>query len=461
MPVRNKQLMVAGLLAASILPTGARAQVSPAPDNAIPSLAIRGPAAPGGVAPRTVVPASSAEKPGDNGLRAHSNVLNSVPVLSNAVNPNTPVVTPKVGPPFSGYLYNTPASLACIYALVPAASGCNPNLVSVNATGGSRVIAIVDAYDDPSATVDLQTFSTQFGLPAITSDNFQVVYASGSQPASNFGWAEEESLDVQMAHALAPSAKVVLVEAASNSYVDLNAAVDVATSIVAAAGGGEVSMSYGGSEFPNEGDYDVHFPTDKNVVYFASSGDTPDVEFPSVSKKVISVGGTSISRHPAGPSTGNFRQETTWADAGTGYSAYVPRPIFQDSIQSRMAVPSQRATPDIAAIANPDTGVWIQCSTGCGNTGGPSYSWYSVGGTSVASPVVTALTNNAGNFAVSTRVEVNKLYGELQTSGLYDVYLGTCGPAVGFFSQPGTPAQPTQQWDICSGVGSPRGRSGL
>ena len=124
-------------------------------------------------------------------------------------------------PPFPGHNYETPASLACVYGLVAKTAGCNPRTLKTNATGGSKVVAIVDAFDDPTVLSDLKKYSKQFGLPAITAANFQVVYASGSRPAYNAGWAQEEGLDVEMAHALAPKAKVILVEAASNSFADL------------------------------------------------------------------------------------------------------------------------------------------------------------------------------------------------------------------------------------------------
>src|SRR5208282_5507288 len=121
--------------------------------------------------------------------------------------------------------------------LVKTVTGCNPNTVATNPSGGAKMIAIVDAYDAPNAARDLAAFSTQFGLPAA---NFQTVYASGAKPAWDPGWEFEESLDVQWAHAMAPGAKIVLVEAASNSFSDLMKAEDVASAMVNAAGGGEV-----------------------------------------------------------------------------------------------------------------------------------------------------------------------------------------------------------------------------
>ena len=184
-----------------------------------------------------VIPPSSVQHPEDLGRRAHTNIL-----ILKPENDFKQVQSNAYGPPYSGYFYETPASLACLYQIVPQVTGCNPNTVTKNVTGGTNAIAIVDAYDDPNALNDLTLFSTQFGLPL---PNFHVVYANGVQPpnAYSYGWDIEESLDIEWAHAMAPGAKIYLVEAASNSFSDLMQAVEVATTLVEAAGGGEVSMS--------------------------------------------------------------------------------------------------------------------------------------------------------------------------------------------------------------------------
>jgi subtilase family serine protease len=188
-------------------------------------------------AQQVVVPSSSIQRPEDVGQRAHTNVR----WLAQLVAPELP--------PVSGLFYETPASLGCIYKLVsPRVPGCNPNTVTSNPTGGSKAIAIVDAYDAPYAASDLQAFSTQFGLP-FSPSQFQVVYASGSKPNYDAGWEMEELLDIEWAHAMAPDANIYLVEAASNSFTDLMTAVGVANTLLTAAGGGEVSMSWGGLEF--------------------------------------------------------------------------------------------------------------------------------------------------------------------------------------------------------------------
>ena len=412
------------------------------------------PASPG-TGGHVVIPQSSIPTPGDAGKRAHTNTRVFVP--NEPMKPQASVARPLVGPPFPGTFFETPASLACIYGLVTVTPGCDPNTLTTVSNRGSKVVAIVDAFDNPSALADLTLFSSQFGLPAPTAANFQVVYASGVQPANDTGWALEEALDIEMAHAIAPNAKVILVEAASDSNADLLLAEDVASTLVAAAGGGEVSNSWGEDEFAGQAGFDFHFSTSK-VVYFASTGDTPGVSWPSTSANVVAVGGTSTSRSP---STGAFRFESSWSDGGGGSSAIVPRPAYQNGIRS--IVGTQRGVPDISADANPITGVWVACGPGCGN---PPGTWYTVGGTSVSSPLVAAMTNAAGRFAPNTASELRTIYAnsEYPRFGPWrrfnNVVHGICGPFAGYTTNNINGWVPPS-WDFCTGVGSPKGHAGL
>lgn len=208
---------------------------------------------------QVTIPKSSREVPADIGNRFHTNIQ----ILgTGAMLPTGQLAPQTVGPPFPGYFYETPASLACIYNLVHQRDrGCNPNVADANPNGGSKAIAIVDAFDDPIAVSDLTAFSAQFGVPLPTPATFQVVYATGTNPGLDptGGWELEESLDIEYAHAMAPNAKLYLVEAASDSLGDLLYAEQVAASLVAAAGGGEVSNSWGGGEFVGETGYDAVF----------------------------------------------------------------------------------------------------------------------------------------------------------------------------------------------------------
>jgi len=378
-------------------------------------------------------PESSIEQPEHHGVRAHTNYKMFVPNSGMASAQSSSLEAPAQteGPPFAGYFYETPASLGCVYQLVsPVAGGCNPNTVTANPSGGSRAVAIVDAYHYPTAASDLSVFSNQFGLPQ---PNFQIVYANGRQPPVNADWNIEEALDIEWAHAMAPNAKIYLVEAASSNFSDLLRAVSVANSLVSSAGGGEVSMSWGGSEFSGETSYDSYF-TQSRVVYFATSGDSPGVTWPSASPNVVSVGGTSLSRNPT---TGNFQGEMAWQSGGGGPSVYEARPSYQSAISA--IVGNQRGTPDVAADADPSTGVWVYAYP----------YWYIVGGTSVAAPVWAGIVNAANNFSSTSQNELTVLYANRGTT---EITAGSCGPNQGYMLKGG--------WNFCTGLGSPLGKGG-
>jgi subtilase family serine protease len=375
-----------------------------------------------------ITPSSSLAREG-----AHTNVKIFVP---NGV--HTDATTP------SGK-YETPASLACLYGVTKKVKGCNPTSLKTVATGGSKIVAIVDAYDDPNATADLTVFSKQFGLPAITSSNFAVVYGSGSKPAqdSSGGWELEESLDVDMAHALAPNAKVVLVEAASSSLKDLETAETAAIKLVEAAGGGEVTNSWAGGEYAGEAKLEKIF-AGTNAVIFASAGDSPGVGIPSALADVVSVGGTSVNRDSAG----DFTSQTTWSSTGGGLSAYLPIPSFQSGVAG--VVGTARGTPDISAVANPSTGVWVYDTV---PYNGKVEDWLVLGGTSVSSPLTAALVNNAASFNASGTAELTEIYANLGNKKAFtDVTKGACGN-----SKSGTASK---GYDLCTGVGTPLGTTG-
>jgi kumamolisin len=386
-----------------------------------------------------VRPDSSIEKPGDNGVRAHTNIEILAPVGgAGGIAPLTP--------PFSGTLFGTPASVGCAYKLTTTStptSACDPNVVTANPTGGARAIALVDAYDDPTAAADLAAFSKQFGLAA---PNFQVVKVGspGSPPPSESGWNIEESLDIEWAHAMAPKAKIFLVEATTNSNPDLLAAVAEANALVKAAGGGEVSMSWGGSEFAGESSDDRNFKQ-PGIVYFASAGDAAGVEWPSASPFVVSVGGTGLSYDL---STGAFRAEVIWQSTGGGPSAVYPRPAYQSGVKS--VTGPHRGTPDVGALADPNTGVWVYCSEStCGV--GPGGTWWIIGGTSLASPLWAGVVNSAGEFRSSTNAELSAIYPKLGTTAFREITIGTCGPYESYLGHAG--------YDFCTGVGSPLGKT--
>lgn len=409
-------------------------------------------------------PESSIERPEDIGRRAHTNVEIMIAPGGLAQQRPDAVIQPAGSPPYSGLGYETPASLACVYHLVtPSGGACNPNTVTAIPTGGSRAIGIVDAYDDPTAAADASTFSSQFGLaaPSVTrvfatsancNDDCECAppssnFCAGSQPSQDpdGGWEFEESLDVQWAHAMAPKAKIILVEAATSCLGDLLTAEACAASRVSAAGGGEVSNSWGSGEFLGETGLDTYF-TESGIVYFASAGDGPGVIWPSSSPNVVSAGGTSTSRNPS--TLAYLNKETTWQVAGGGFSPYEPRPAFQDSVSS--IVGTQRGTPDLSFDANPMTGVWIYDGS---PPSGMRAAWWVVGGTSVSSPSLAGIVNAAGEFSASSQVENTLIYSNKAVAAdFHDITIGDCGPYGGYFATTG--------WNMCSGVGSVLGLAG-
>lgn len=374
-----------------------------------------------------IIPASSIENPGDAGVRVHTNHL----IRADGFTTGS-VLTP-AGSGSTLPKGETPASLRAVYSLP--------------STGGSGIIAIVDAYHYPTAANDLAVFSKQFGLPSCTTSTgcFKVVYASGKQPVTNCGWAQEAALDIEWAHAMAPNAKIVLVEAASNSIADLITALDVATSQVTTGGGkGQVSMSWGGSEFSTESSYDSHFQN-TNVVYVAASGDTGGaIQYPSVSPYVVSAGGTTINRSTSGA----FLSETAWSGSGGGHSLYETKLAYQSTVAG--TDPVYRSTPDLSFDANPASGALVYDSTTCNGVSG----WMVFGGTSLSTPAVAGIINLAaasnGQFATNGVAELTKIYSNYKnTSDFRDITTGTAGK---FSALPG--------YDFVTGVGSSLGLSG-
>ena len=382
---------------------------------------------------RVIVPGSSIARPEDAGVRAHTTFRIFIP---DGINPDSSSPTGE-----------TPASLGCVYKIVqPQVPGCPISGTTVNPNGGSGVIAIIDAFDYPQASNDLTVFSQQFGLPVLpacsggTRPCFETVYANG-QPGGDCGWSEEMSLDIEWAHAMAPNASIVLVEARTNSTNDLLKAEDVATAYIQAHGPkGEATNSWQGSETSNETTFDSHFKG-TGVVYFASSGDSGGVVgWPSVSAFVVSAGGTTVHRD----SSGNFKSELAWTQGGGGPSAFVARPSWQNSISG--IVGSKRGTPDFSYDADPATGVSVYNTNPlCGTP-----KWQVFGGTSVSSPALAGIINLTGRFAASTTQEENLIYRNLGNANAFrDITTGVCGShTVG------------SGWDFCTGVGVNTGKQG-
>jgi subtilase family serine protease len=406
---------------------------------AIALLSGRADAAPDLHARLTVTPAGTIITPGSSLPEGQA---------SHRVHTNMHIFVPAGGTPGDsapGGKFETPASLACVYGLTKSTAGCDPEKLKTVAATGSRLIAIVDAYDDPTAAHDLAVYSAKYGLPKVTADNFTVAYATGKKPQQDTtgDWEVEESLDIEMAHALAPNARVVLVEAASSSFAELLRAERVAGALVAAAGGGEVSNSWGSSETAQEASARAPFEA-KGAVFFAAAGDSPGTSVPSVLPDVVAVGGTSINRS----ASGRYESQTTWSSGGGGISAYLPVPFFQHAVAN--IVGTHRGAPDIAFVANPATGVWVYDST---PYSGSVLDWAIIGGTSVASPAVAAIVNSAGRFERSSAAELKAIYDNRgKAADFTDITEGSCINAASGNASVG--------YDLCTGIGTPFGLKG-
>jgi subtilase family serine protease len=351
-----------------------------------------------------------------------------------------------------------PAGLAGCHALVrtdaagkpqatAAPSGYGPaDLQSAyklaGTSSGGRTVAIVDAYNDPTAEADLGVYRSQYGLPACTTANgcFHKVSQTGSAtlPRTNSGWAQEISLDLDMVSATCPDCHILLVEANSASFADLGTAVNQAARTPGVVA---ISNSYGGSDAADTtyGAYYNH----PGIAVTASTGDNgyQGGSYPASSSYVTAVGGTSLTR-AAGTTRG--WSESTWSGAGAGCSSYNTALAAAAAFDTGCA---KRAMADVSAVADPNTGVAVYDSTANQGVSG----WLVFGGTSASAPIigsVYALSGNTSGYANALPYQ--------HSSALFDVTSGSDGVC------------PTTQWctaragwDGPTGLGSPNGVSGF
>lgn len=319
-----------------------------------------------------------------------------------------------------------------------------------SAAPAGQTIAIVDAYDDPNIASDLNAYSKQFGLPQCNSANpcFQKVNQSGSAagpfPQTNSGWSLEIALDVEVAHAICPNCKILLVEASSSSLSNLSAAVNTAAKL----GATEISNSYGGSEFSGETGAAYAAPYDHpGVAVTVSSGDNGygSFGFPAALSSVITVGGTTLNVTAPGAGVYGYGSETVWAGAGSGCSNYVSAPKWQNFLT---ACGGKRGSADVAADANPSTGAAVYNTVKYQGRSG----WFQVGGTSLSSPLIAGVYALAGGLPAETSA-ASGLYGHLGDSTvLHDVTGGSNGTCAATIMCTGSIG-----YDGPTGVGTPNG----
>jgi len=314
----------------------------------------------------------------------------------------------------------SPANIQSAYALSAAA-------------GSGKTVAIVDAYNDPTAAADLAVYRTQFGLAACTTASgcLRVVNQTGGStlPATNAGWATEISLDLDMVSAACPACNILLVEASSNSFANLGAGVNYA----ATQGVSAISNSYGGGDSGPNSAYDH-----PGIAVTASTGDAGyGMESPASYDSVVAVGGTSLT------TAGNARgwTETAWSGAGSGCSTLNSKPSWQTAATSC----SGKANADVSAVADPNTGVAVYDSTAYQGSSG----WQVYGGTSASSPIVASVYAMGGNLT-----GYPASYTWAHASGLNDVTSGSNGSCTTtVWCHAGT------GWDGPTGLGTPNGTS--
>jgi hypothetical protein len=347
-------------------------------------------------------------------------------------------------------------------ALTPAEISKSYSLSASPTAGAGETIAIVDAYNDPNIKADLATFDAQYGLPAANLTVLNELGQTSGLPPTDPGWSLEIAMDVEWTHASAPGANLVLVEANSTNTADLMQAVKIAASV-----SNVVSMSWGGGEFQGETAYDsAAYFGHPNVSFVAASGDDggqSGAEWPAVSPDVISVGGTTLALS----NSGGYGVETAWNASGSWWSGYSgsaggvsklePLPSYQaGALGSSYA--KGKATPDVSADANPNTGLAVYDSVpGNGATG-----WSQVGGTSAGAPIwagIIAAADQAraahGLTSLGSTQTLSLLYGLSEsngkTSAAYSAAFHDITAGSNFVAKAGA------GYDQVTGLGSPIG----
>ena len=340
-------------------------------------------------------------------------------IKNTAAHPTAQTVSPNAIPSGDGY---GPSTFQAAYGLAAASAS----------DGSGTTVAVVDAYNDPTAASDLAEYRSAAGLPALTSGQFTQYNQNGATsplpataPADD-DWTLEESLDVDMVSAICPLCKIDLVEATNDSGTGLYVAEESAATTLGAK---YISNSWGGSESSSDLTYDSEYFGHSGTVYTASAGDgaySAGVIYPATSPNVVGVGGTSLSTasNSRGYTESVWKTSTT-EGTGSGCSSNEPQPSWQASLSVITAACSHRVDNDVAADADPATGAAVYDTTN-GNGG-----WNEVGGTSESSPIIASVFALAGNNGNGGNNAADSIY--THTGNLYDVTSGnngTCSPSI-------------------------------
>jgi hypothetical protein len=289
------------------------------------------------------------------------------------------------------------------------------DLTYLSATRGQGdTVAVVAVYNDPNAESDLATFRSTYGLPACTTANgcFQQLNEQGQTaplPATDWSWAQEESMDLDAVSSLCPNCKIDLVEASSPTAQDLQ------TTIVSAIGAGANQISISGAgEFASNPFTNFSSP---NVSIVAAAGDdglVPDgyANYPAALPWVTAVGGTTLQPDSAGAATPRGVTENAWSDSGSGCDTQEQPLSYQPSVGC-----SGRIYSDISADADPSTGLSFYDSQAGG--------WLDGGGTSLSTPLVAAFEAVTGVNGSTSQ------WAYTDASNLNQPADGSTGPCIG------------------------------
>jgi len=339
------------------------------------------------------------------------------------------------------------------YGLSPQQMKIAYGLNNVKARGKGQTIAIIGAFDDPSIEADLGVFDTTFNLPQCTTANgcFRKIYADGTRPPKDTtGWSGEMALDVEWAHAMAPMAKILLVEGKSDFQPDIYLGIKTAI----ANGANIVSMSWGSTEgsWVKALNLDDYFNV-PNVTFVASSGDGGhEVSYPAASPYVLSVGGTSLTVD----ASGNRLSETAWAGSGGGVSTVESETPQQKAYPIPKDPQQMRGVPDVSYFAaaysgGAPTGVAVYNTT---VRQGETPGWQMVGGTSAGAPQWAGWIARANSVA-QKNIPVASIIYKIAKGGtnlpFYDITTGQNG-SCGYYCQ----AQ--LGYDYVTGLGSPHAK---
>ncbi|MFE1308105.1 S8 family serine peptidase [Streptomyces sp. NPDC058755] len=319
--------------------------------------------------------------------------------------------------------------------------------------GRGRTIAIVNAFDYPTAEADLAEYRRTFRLRQCTTASgcFHKLYvtATGQQtntpPPVDAGWALESALDIDAVSAACPACNIVLVEAANDTIGALLNAVQFARVDLGAK---FISLSWGDPNGENaiQPVLDQIYFNHPGVAFVAASGNTGGVvQWPSVSQYVTAAAGTRLNRFPNRIPGPQFNRpqgwyETAWSGSGSGCSTFQPKPPWQtDTI-----CPNNRTSADVSAVADPSTGLAVYTTTPdpLNQTG-----WTIVGGTSLATPLIASAYALAGTPGPNDRPSS---YPYANRRALWDIDMGCAGTFCA-----------TLGYDPPTGIGTPRGVRGF